>query len=69
MPAAYAGTPREWLFQALSANESVAPGRMPSSPAYLRRIIANHSITTEKAAHEIGLFVAKRPPKLKIARG
>ena len=69
MPPAYAGTAREFLHRALRTNKSVAPGRMPSSLAYLRRVLASHSTATKKDAHEISLFVTTARRKLKIAKG
>lgn len=56
MPAAHVGTPREMLFKALRANESVAPGRMPSSESYLARVLATHSHNEGKGRHETPSF-------------
>jgi hypothetical protein len=52
MPANYAGTQFELLFLAFKANDVVAPGNMPSSRSYLRRIRLNHSAATINAVHE-----------------
>jgi hypothetical protein len=52
MPAAYAGDPQELLYLAFLANESVAPGRMPSSDDFLRRLGASLCGATGKAPHQ-----------------
>ena len=59
MPPAYVGTPRELLFRAFRANRAVAE-EMPSSPAYLKRVLASRSAEREKAFHQIPSF--REPP-------
>jgi hypothetical protein len=56
MPPEYAGKHRELLYRAFRENESVAPGRMPTSHKQLRRILASNCGAKQNQGHEISPF-------------